>query len=349
MKLTTVAENWLERIALWLKLAPLPLSDTHLAFMLARTVMVATKAGIFEALADQAQTAEHIAAQCSTDTKATQTLLNTLVHLGYVRFKHHQYRLAPLARKWMLKNSASSLHDKMLLQFLEWEFVEHYETYVRTGQPFEMHEQLREDQWPVYQRGMRSVAGISSSEVARRTPVPKGATRMLDIGGAHGHYSTALCHQHPALQAVILELPEAIRHSKAILAKEQMGERVTYRAGNALTDDLGEAEWDVVFISSLLHHFDDTTNAALSQRVFRALRPGGLYIVQEYMRSDEPKAGDHLGGLLDLYFAATSKAGTYSEAEIKRWQREAGFNLQRSVWLRSIPRHAQIIAKKPHS
>lgn len=347
MKLASVPENLLERLALWLNLAPTPLSDTFLTFMQARTVMVGTKLGVFEALADQAQTAGYVADQCSADPKATRTLLNSLVHLGYLRFKNDQYRLSPMARKWMLKSSHSSLYDKMQLQFLEWEFVEHYETYLRTGVPLDYHQKMDKSQWELYQRGMRSVAGISADEVAKRTPIPPTATRMLDIGGAHGYYSVALCRRHPQLQSVILELPDAIPQAAAILAEEKMGERVTHRAGNAVTDDLGEAEWDVIFISSLLHHFDAPTNAALAGRVFRALRPGGVFIIQDFMRSDTPRSGDHIGGLLDLYFAATSQAGTYSETEIKRWQREAGFVPQQSVWLRTVPRHAQIVGKKP--
>lgn len=347
MKLTAVPENLLERMALWLKLAPIPLSDTFLSFMLARTVMVGSKLGIFEALAEQPRTADYVAEQCSTDTKATKTLLDTLVHLGYVQYKNPHYSLSPLARKWMLKDSPSSLHDKMLLQFLEWEFVEHYETYLRTGEPLDYHDHMDDSQWGMYQRGMRSVAGVSAVEVARRTPIPKGATRMLDIGGAHGYYSVALCRRYPQLQSVILDLPEAIQQSESILANEGMGSRVTYRAGNALTAELGEAEWDVIFVSSLLHHFDEVTNAALAGSVFRALRPGGLFIIQDFMRSDTPRNGDHIGGVLNLYFAATSQAGTYSEAEYRRWQKDAGFTLQRSVKLHSVPRHAQVVGKKP--
>lgn len=346
MKLTSVPENLLERLALWLKIAPTPVSDTMLGFMLARTVMVAVKLGIFEALAGQPQAATQVSEQCATNTKATQTLLDTLVQLGYVQLNDSQYALTSLSRQWMLKDSEIPLRDKILLQFLEWEFVEHYEDYLRTGQPINYHDGMDDSQWEVYQKGMRSMAGISASEVSRRTPVPVGATRMLDIGGAHGQYSVGLCRRYPQLHATILELPQAIKHVQPFLADKDVDGRVKHQAGNALTDDLGDEKWDLIFISSVIHHFDDQANAALAQRVARALRPGGYYVVQDLIRIDTPKAGDHLGGLLNMYFAATSQAGTYSESEIRQWQKQAGLIPQRSVWLRSIPRHAQIVAKK---
>ena len=347
MKLSAQPENLLEALALRSGMVPTPLGDTHVAFMLARTIMVATKIGIFEALAKQPVTAPQVAQRCATAPEATRKLLNTLVHLGYVQLDQDQYALTPLASRWLLRDSAQSVYDKMLFQFTEWEMVAGYEDYVRTGQPFQMHETFTPAQWTAYQRGMRSMAGTAAWEVARRTPVPPRAKDMLDIGGAHGYYSVALCRRHAGLRSVILDLPEAIAEAQHLLAKEQMGGRVVHRPGNVLTDELGEAQYDIVLIASLVHHFDENTNRDLMQRIARALRPGGVLVVQEFMRNPRPRRGDHLGALLDLFFAATSESGTWSVKEIADWQRAAGLQPRKPIWLRSIPRHAQQVARKP--
>lgn len=348
MKLSAQPQNLLEALALRSGMVPTPLGDTHVAFMLARTIMVATKLGIFEALANQPATASQVAQHCATAPEATRKLLNTLVHLGYLQLDQDRYTLTPLASRWLLRDSAQSVYDKMLFQFTEWEMVAGYEDYVRTGQPFQMHETFTAEQWTAYQRGMRAMAGTSAWEVARRTPVPARAKDMLDIGGAHGYYSVALCRRHAGLRSVILDLPEAIAEAQHLMAKEQMGGRVVHRAGNALTDDLGEAQYDMVLIASLMHHFDEETNRDLVQRIARALRPGGVLVVQEFMRNPRPQAGDHLGALLDLYFAATSESGTWSVQEIADWQRAAGLQPRKPIWLRSMPRHAQQVARKSH-
>ena len=346
VKLSAQPENLLEALALRSGRVPTPLGDTHVAFMLARTIMVATKLGLIEALAKHPATAQQVAQQCETAPMATAKLLNTLVHLGYLEFTDPCYTLTTLARKWVLQGSPQSVYDKMLFQFTEWEMVAKYEDYVRTGQPFRMHETFDADQWTAYQRGMRAMAGTAVWEVARRTPVPKRAKDMLDIGGAHGYYSVTLCRRHPGLRSVILDLPEAIGEAQHILARERMGGRVVHQPGNGLTDDLGEAQWDIVFIASLVHHFDEATNRSLVQRIARALRPGGVLVVQEFMRNQRPRAGDHLGALLDLFFAATSESGTWSVAEIADWQRAAGLTPQKPIWLRSVPRHAQQVGRK---
>ncbi len=47
---------------------------------------------------------------------------------------------------------------------------------------------------------MRAIAGTNARQIVKRTPVPRGATALLDIGGSHGYYSVALCRKHPGLR-----------------------------------------------------------------------------------------------------------------------------------------------------
>ncbi len=126
-----------------------------------------------------------------------------------------------------------------------------------------------------------------------------------------------------------------------------MGDRVIHRAGNAVTEDLGSEAWDVVFVAQLLHHFDEPTNRDLARRVARALRPGGVFVVQDMIRPTSPQKAGQIGALLDLYFAATSEGGTWAVEEIATWQRDAGLAPRRPTWLRSLPGSAQQVAVKP--
>jgi hypothetical protein len=115
--------------------------------------------------------------------------------------------LTKVSRKWLLKSSPRSLRDKLLFQFHEWHWVAYYDEFVRTGEPLNLHQSLSEQQWELYRRGLRSLAGVAAPEVAARTPIPAGARHLLDIGGSHGYYSVAFCRRHPALSAVVLDLP----------------------------------------------------------------------------------------------------------------------------------------------
>jgi SAM-dependent methyltransferase len=346
MKLTVAAENPLERVALALGVAPITLMETHLSFLRARTIMVATKLGVFDALAAAPSDAAAIATRCGTAPRPTTKLLNALVGCGYLAFARDTYRLTRRARTWLTSGSPRSVRDKVLFEFIEWTLVERMEDYLRNGQPIEIHAAESDDQWALYQRAMRAIAALGASEVVRRTPVPRGAARMLDIGGSHGYLSVAMCRRYAGLTAVVLDLPAAVKHAAPILAREAMGARVVHRAGDALRDDLGAAEWDIVFVSLLVHHFDDAANRSLLQRIARALRPGGVCVILELIRPPSPNAAGQVGALLDLYYALTSASGTWSIDEITGWQIEAGLTPRRPIHLRTTPGAAEIIARK---
>ena len=348
MRLNASPENLFERIALRAGVVPTPLGDTIVAMTLARTIMVATKLGVFEALAKAECNAQDIATRCGLDQHATEALLFALAGAGYVRSKGKRYALAPVAQKWLLKSSPRSLYDYMLFNFLNWSWDERFEDFLRTGEPAHIHQEMSHDEWQMYQRAMRSLAGFSAFEVARRIPVPRGALDMLDIGGSHGYYSVMLCRLHLGLRSVVFDLPEAVVHASKILAQEGMGKRIVHHAGNVLTADLGNEQYDLIFIGSLLHHFDEKANRDIVKRSERALRPGGYLVIEEFQRFQTPKEVGELGALSNLYFAATSEAGSWSMQEIAQWQREAGLLPRKPIRLLTAPGAELQAALKPN-
>ena len=56
-------------------------------------------------------------------------------------------------------------------------------------------------------------------------------------------------------------------------------------------------------MSNLAHHLDWQENGALAARVARALRRGGVFVIQEPARPERPDQGGQTGTLLGLYFA----------------------------------------------
>ncbi|MDF1523473.1 MAG: methyltransferase dimerization domain-containing protein, partial [Trueperaceae bacterium] len=221
MRLGAIAESPLEWWALRAGRVPTPLIDTQLAFAMARTVMVAVRVGAFEALAAGPATSDEVARRCGTAAVPTRRLVHALVGLGYLAPDGRTDRVALTrsSRRWLTAASPASVADKVLFAFDEWRLVEGYEAYVRHGVVEGMHGERAAARgpadavaasvsgsiagsagaaetaaetgadagadtaaWGRYQRGLRAVAGVSSAEVARRTPVPRGARRLLDLG-----------------------------------------------------------------------------------------------------------------------------------------------------------------------
>src|SRR6266542_5750205 len=127
MRIGAQPENTIERIVLRLNAAPQPMIETQMAFTLARVVMAATKLGLFEALAGGGSTPASIAERCGTDPAATEKLLFALAAAGYVDGDSDKYALTSMTRKWLLRDSSTSLVDKLLFQFDEWDWIERTE------------------------------------------------------------------------------------------------------------------------------------------------------------------------------------------------------------------------------
>ncbi len=348
MKIGPVPESLADRVALLLRLGPRPLLETHAALLVARAVMVATRLGVFEALAASPLTSAEVASRCGTDERATSKLLRALAASGYVRAASRaKFTLTRDARRWLVQGSAQSLRDNVLFRFVEWDWIARLEDFVVSGVPLDIHSEMSEEQWNLYQLGMRSLAGAVAREVALRTPVPRGARAMLDVGGAHGFFSAVLCRRHPGLHAEVLDLESAVAWSAGILAREGLGDRVAHRIGDARTEDFGVEVFDLVLMSNLLHHVDEATGRDMTGRAARALRPGGVLVVQELVTPAAGGGGGQAEALADLYFALTSEAGTRPFAEYAAWQRDAGLLPRRAIRFLSFPGAGQQCARRP--
>ncbi len=346
MKLTAKPENFMEWMAVKLNLAPLPMVDTQIAFSAARAIMAGVELGVFEAVGKGEKTADEIAAACNTNPHATLQLVNCLVGLGYLKWSDHKYSLKKKHHKWLLKESESNVVNKLRFQLIEWNWMAMLEDYVRTGKTLQLHYTINENEWHRYQEGMRDLSVNSAKDLAKKIPVPKSAITMLDIGGSHGLYSIELCKKHPELKSTVLELPGAIESASAIAKRYDTTNRVTYEAGNALEDDLGEAQYDVVMINNVVHHFTAEQNKALAKKVAKALKPGGIYIIGEFMRSDKPGEGGAVAAATGLYFSVISASGNWSENEIRSWQTDAGLKAEKPVATITLPGWKMIVASK---
>ena len=332
MRVGLMAENPLETAVLASGVVPVPMLEAY-APVYARAIVIATKLGVFEALREGGRSAAEIAEACGTDLRATAKLMNLLVTMRYLRHRDGAYTFARHVKRWLLADSPGSVRDVILMKELEWSWIDQLETFVRDGRPLDVHGTMSTEDWSAYQRGMRAQANPLASWLARRVPVPAGARDMLDIGGSHGYFSVVLCRRHPELRATVLDLPDAVEHAAPLLEREAMGDRVVLRAGDALTDDLGEGAFDLILVFSLVHHFDDATNRLLVSRAARALRPGGYLVIGDALRPSSPGKGGQQGAFFDLYFALTSESGLWTYDEMRSWQIAAGLTPRKSISL----------------
>jgi len=348
MKLSPIAQNPLEWIALKAGLVPTPLAYSHFGFMMSKFLLEAVDKSVFEAIGHKRVSAEDICKTCNLNKKAVTGLLGVLATMGLVNHTHGLFFLTRKSKKWILKDSPDSLYWLMMFDnrvCIKW--MDHTGTFLESGKGLQYHETFSDEEWFYYQKAMEAAAAATSKEAVRKIPVPANAATMLDIGGSHGLYSVALCKKYPNLSSTILDLPPAVEKAAPILEKFNMGSRIKHQPGNILSYDLGKATYDVIFMASVAHHLTEEENKQVAKKVYDALKPGGVFTIVEVLRSDVIKSnGDMLSALGNFFFALSSTSGIWSLHEIKQWQKEAGFIAYKKSTFLTIPGYAAITGRK---
>lgn len=325
MKISLQSQNPLEWLALQTGLIPQPILLAHFGFIISKIIGEAVEQGVLEAIAKKPQTASAIAQHCKLNEKAVTALLNALTGLQLVHYRNQQFTLAPASKKWLLKNSRQSYAPQVLFDSkVCYPWLAQTGNYLKTGQGLQYHETLQPEEWQLYQDAMQATSGLISQLAAKKIKLPASATQLLDIGGAHGLYSTALLKKYPQLSATVFDLPKAV----AANAQKPNGypERLHFTAGNILKDDLPSEAYDVIIMANVAHHFTEAENRLVAEKVLAALKSGGTFYILEFFKKDiSQAAGDMIGALQSFFFSFSSTSGLWTALEIKSWLIQTGF------------------------
>ena len=169
---------------------------------------------------------------------------------------------------------------------------------------------------------MKALAQLTADPLLQSVPLPDGARRLLDLGGSHGLRSIAYCERYPQLQAVVYDLPNSLLDTQQTIAARELGNRISVQQGNCLTEDIGWG-YDIILCIGLLHNFTEVENKSLAAKLSRALTPGGLIVIHEFLRNEPP---DEFNAGFSLVLLLENGTRTYSYHEIGDWLTSAGFS-----------------------
>jgi 2-polyprenyl-3-methyl-5-hydroxy-6-metoxy-1,4-benzoquinol methylase len=346
MKIGVIPQNPAEWVAIKANLLPLPLVHSQLSFILSKAVLDSFELNVFESMKDGNKTLDEISISTSLDKRGLKSLLNILLAAGYLKYSSGEYGLTKMAKKWCLKNSPFSLYDQQLFNQVCWKWMDYLQTFLKTGKGLQYHDTFNEQEWTLYQKGMENVALGSAKAAVKSSPKLKNPMDMLDIGGSHGMYSVEYCKKYPDLKVTILDLPSAVEKAIPILKKHYKEKNIHYRKGNVLEDDLEQNKFDLILMSSLMHHFNKEQNEEVSKKIQKALKPGGYFIIQEFLRPEPSRKMEMIGTILDLFFNLSSTSGNWSKEELVNFQTSAGLKYIKTNKFIAPPGFVQIIGQK---
>jgi 2-polyprenyl-3-methyl-5-hydroxy-6-metoxy-1,4-benzoquinol methylase len=291
------------------------LRDLWSGFQASRVVLTANSLGVFELLASP-QTAGELARMMSSDTRATEVLLDALASLGLLRKSAATYRNAPIARRYLLRGSRFYQGDMLRHADHLWKSWSGLDEVVRTGKP----NRTAGRDYGVFIRAMHNNSVMRAREIVHAINL-RGVKTALDMGGGPGTYSKELAKKK--ISVTLFDLPEAIEIAKDIVGQPE-GANVQFISGDFHTDDIGSG-YDLVFISQVFHAYAAGSNIALLRKVHKALNPKGTIAVHEFAL-DENRASPVSGALFSINMLVNTESGrSYSPREMKTWLAETGF------------------------
>ena len=155
--------------------------------------------------------------------------------------------------------------------------------------------------------------------------LPKMSGRLLDLAGGPGAYAILLAQANENLNCVTVDLPAISAEAAGYVAKSALSSRVECRAGDYHSDEYETDAYDYVTIFGALHQESPDDIVDILKRARRALKKGGRLFVLDLM-TDETHTSPKFSALFAVNMALTTKNGwVFSDAELKSWMVEAGF------------------------
>ena len=144
---------------------------------------------------------------------------------------------------------------------------------------------------------------------------------VCDVGGGHGATLEVIQRYHPALTAVLLDLPDVVARSSF---DSEAGDRPRQTVGGSFFDAL-PAGHDRYLLLAIVHDWDDPRASTILSNVADAMGPDGEAVVVETIASDRPR--DDFAAASDLLMLVLASGRERTDADYRRLFDNAGLTI----------------------
>lgn len=247
--------------------------------------------------------------------------LNALAAMGILRKRAKSYQNSPFALQHLCSGNDAFLlpaHDA-------WKFWESLPDVLTTGKRARVAQPFFTDR----RRSERLLQALDNDGcliapyLIQRLEL-KGAGNLLDVGGGLGTFALACCRRFPHLRATLVEHPRIVSLARRAVKKARLADRVRV-LGLDIAKDPWPSGFDVILVSNVLHGQGGGENRAVISSAYRSLIPRGRLIVRDVLLSGD-ETDPEWGALFSVALLVDTPRGRcYSEKEVRRWLRQAGF------------------------
>src|SRR5687768_5788044 len=144
MKMSLIAQNPLEWLALKAGMVPTPLAYSHFGFIMSKAILEATDKGVFEAIGRKKVSLPEIARKCNLNERALFSALGVLASIGLIAYAGEKFSLSRQAKKWLLKDSPNCLYWMIMFDNkVCYKWMDYVGEFLETGKGLQYHDTFK--------------------------------------------------------------------------------------------------------------------------------------------------------------------------------------------------------------
>jgi len=302
--------------------------------------------GVFNCLSARQLDSENIARQLEIPQHSLERLLNAGVATGYLLKGEAGYSNSPKIEVVTQKDKEGYLGNWLKMYSRWYSTFAQLEDAISQGRAIEnVNDHSDKEYGEIFIKGMLDYASYRGREILKYIDL-NGASHLLDVGCGPGVYSSMFCEIYEHLTCTCYDLPQSLEITKNNLEGKAFLNRLEFKEGNYNLDESYGEDYDVVFISHVLHQETEASCAKIIQKAYNCLKPGGQIIIQA-MYLNDTKTSPTYASLHDMLSLLIFPGGkNYSFGETKKLLVDHGFKATKEIKMSLFNVNSLVVGEK---
>lgn len=308
------------------------LMSMSMLFALPRSVQLAARLGVADAVGESPKPVAEIAAATGTHADSLNRVMRLLAAHGVFRWENGGYAHTP-ASDLLRSDHPQSMRSFVQMQGVNalWHIWEHMEHTLRTGRSA-AEVALPEGSFWGYFRAHPEDSQLFNAAMNGKTAGQtfgilsaydfSGFGSLTDVGGGNGFFLEQALNAHAKLRGTLFDLPHVVEEAKGIAS-----DRLTLHGGDFFAGGLPAS--DAYIMIQILHDWSDEETVRILESIRKAAPPHAKLLLAEFLLPEEPKPSWTL--LIDLVMMTELTGRERTASEFRGLLAQAGFRLDRVV------------------
>ena len=307
------------------------------------------KLGTFNLLENETLNSSEVAKCIGAAPGYVHAFLDSCVVLDLLENHGDKYINSPLASKFLVEGKKEYVGDHALHHTNTWALWGRLDEMIKEGKtqiPYETGYVDAPTYWTNYMMGQHNRAASGQAYHLVENLNLGGRQKLLDLGGGTASYSIALCRANPQLRVVVVDAKEPLSIARPLVEEHELQDRITLLEGDMFAVTL-EKDFYIALISGVVLIKSEEDCRRWFELAYDSLQPGGLIVVQDYMRVDYSPERIKLDTLENMYVkvAFDPDAEDRDGELVASWIGDVGFENPKLIPLPT--QLALITAEKP--